>query len=104
MPRKPREVIEVKLMLLPPAKDKCQCCAVDHPPKYPHNQQSLFWHSWFYGQYGRWPTWWDAIAHCEQPVQDFWLDALQKRDVDMGDKPDKVIACLVLAGLLGEPM
>lgn len=59
-------------MLLPPSPDKCQECAVDHPPEEPHNKQSLYYQTKFRGDHGRWPTWRDAVAHCAPEVQEFW--------------------------------
>lgn len=64
--------------LLPPKKDVCQSCAVKHPPEHPHNQQSLYWQYWFYGQHQRWPKWEDAMAHCTPEMQQFWVTELAK--------------------------
>lgn len=69
--------------LLPPKPDVCQCCAVDHPPDMPHNQQSLYWQYWFYGTNGRWPTWNDAMAHCTPEMQDKWRITLKEHGVDL---------------------
>ena len=68
-------------MLLPPAADKCQCCAVKHPPEHPHNQQSLYWQYWFWGQHGRWPTWADAMEHCTPDMKAFWVAELAKHNI-----------------------
>ena len=67
-----------RMTLLPPAPGKCQACATDHEPELPHNQESLYWHYWFYGQHGRWPTWDDAMAHCFDEVRDLWKQAMVK--------------------------
>lgn len=69
------------LYLLPPAPDKCQACAVKHPPEHPHNQQSLHWQYWFWGQHQRWPTWADAMAHCTPEMQAFWVKELAKHKI-----------------------
>ena len=66
------------MMLLPPPKDKCPICAVDHPPGDPHNAQSLYYQYRFYGVRGRWPTWADAIAHCSAWMQEQWTELLKK--------------------------
>ena len=58
--------------ILPTASDKCQFCARDHPPREPHDAQSLYYQMAFKGAQGRWPTWADAIAHCEEPVRKAW--------------------------------
>ena len=68
------------MQLLPPGEGVCQICARDHEPDMPHNQQSLHYQYWFYGKHGRWPTWADAIAHCDEKTQGLWKEALQRRE------------------------
>jgi len=68
-------------ILLPPRKDVCQSCAVDHKPDQPHNQQSLYYQYWFWGQNNRWPTWADAMAHCAPEVQSQWKTLLAEKGV-----------------------
>lgn len=69
--------------LLPPNKNVCQQCAVDHDPELPHNQQSVYWQYWFLSQHNRWPTWTDAIAHCTEDMKAFWIDELAKRGIEV---------------------
>lgn len=66
------------LKLLPCAPGVCQECAVDHDPRLPHNQQSLYWQYRFYNANGRWPTWDDAMAHCTPQTQALWRQAMAK--------------------------
>jgi len=66
-------------MLLPPAKDVCQECATKHDPDSPHNAQSLYYQYSFKAEYGRWPTWKDALAHCPQRIKEMWIEELKKR-------------------------
>lgn len=61
-----------EMQLLPPASHLCQKCATDHPDELPHNQQSLYWHMWFKKEYGRGPTWEDAMAHCTEEMKQEW--------------------------------
>lgn len=61
----------------------CEMCATAHDPRMPHNQQSLTYQYKFYDQHGRWPTWEDAMAHCEPEVQQAWKDALRERGVEV---------------------
>lgn len=70
-----------QFMLLPPKPDVCQECAVDHPPEYPHNRDSLFYQCIFYQTNGRWPTWKDAMAHCDDATKEAWKKALTERGV-----------------------
>lgn len=64
-------------MLLPPAPDKCQECAVDHEKGQAHNKQSLYYQAYFRSHHGRWPTWRDAVAHCAPEIQAFWEEELR---------------------------
>ena len=61
----------------------CEMCATAHDPGMPHNQQSLAYQYKFYDENGRWPTWKDAMAHCEPDVQQTWIDALKERGVEV---------------------
>lgn len=67
------------MMLLPPSGEKCPICAVAHQPSQPHNAQSLYYQYRFYGVRGRWPTWADASAHCDQETRDLWEEELRSR-------------------------
>ena len=66
--------------LLPPP-DVCQECAVDHDKRSPHNKQSLYYQYSFYAEHGRWPTWEDAMAHCDEEVKEAWIEALAEQGV-----------------------
>lgn len=66
------------MQLLPPKPGTCPICAVDHPADQPHNQQSLYYQYRFYGVRGRWPTWADAIAHCNDATRKHWEAELRR--------------------------
>lgn len=68
------------MMLLPPAPGTCPACAVKHREDEPHNCQSLYYQYRFYGLRGRWPTWADAIAHCDQDMKAYWREALTQQN------------------------
>lgn len=70
-------------MLLPPPPDVCQECAVDHVPEMPHNQQSLYYQYKFYRENDRWPTWKDAMAHCDEQMKEWWTCELRQRGVEI---------------------
>jgi predicted RNA-binding protein with PUA-like domain len=72
---------ENALNLLPPAPGLCQVCAVDHPEEQPHNNGSLYYQMRFHAEHGRWPTWQDALAHCNPVVQALWERELRERGV-----------------------
>jgi hypothetical protein len=52
--------------LLGPPPGKCSECAITHEPKMPHDARSLFYQYNFYAKNGRWPTWNDAMSHCDE--------------------------------------
>lgn len=64
--------------LLPVPPGKCPTCAVAHDPALPHNAQSLFYQYRFYSQRGRWPTWKDALEHCDADMKALWEAELRK--------------------------
>ena len=72
---------KTKWMLLPAPKGTCQKCAVAHAEDQPHNQQSLFWQYWFFGQHERWPTWKDAMEHCSDETKRQWTEQLAKHGI-----------------------
>ena len=69
------------LMLLPAKPGTCPECATEHEPHLPHNHDSLYYQYHFYFQHERWPTWHDAMAHCDPQMKSFWIEALAKRGV-----------------------
>lgn len=72
-----------EFLIMPPKPGTCPECAVEHDPAYPHNRDSLFYQYNFYGKYGRWPTWMDAMEHCTQEMKDFWVEALKEKGVEI---------------------
>ena len=69
-------------MLAPAPEGTCPECAIKHDPGYPHDAASLFYQYRFFGEHGRWPTWNDALAHCEPVTQERWARALAARGID----------------------
>ena len=67
-----------KLDLLMPRPGLCQECATKHEPGEPHNAKSLFYQMRFFTRENRWPTWLDAMSHCEKEIQDEWIIELIK--------------------------
>lgn len=61
----------------------CPECAVEHDPRMPHYRDSLTYQYKFYDQHGRWPTWADAMAHCDPKVKEAWIEALRKHGVEV---------------------
>jgi hypothetical protein len=57
-----------------------------HPPKDPHDANSLYYQYAFFGEHGRWPTWKDALAHCPDKVRAVWEREL--RALGVWSEPD----------------
>ena len=64
-----KEIPFEDVVILPPKPGVCQICAVDHEPDQPHNRDSLYYQMKFRQQHGRFPTWADAMAHCDEHVK-----------------------------------
>lgn len=64
------------MMLLPPAPHKCPICAVAHLPQDPHDRGSLYYQMQFFRKHGRYPTWADAMAHCDEETKQAWRNEL----------------------------
>lgn len=73
-----RDIVQFGLM--PPHPGTCAVCGVKHEPSQPHNAQSMYYQYAFYGEHGRWPTWADAIAHCDGITRDMWKDILTEKN------------------------
>lgn len=69
------------LGLLPAKEGTCSQCAVKHEPEQPHNRDSMFYQYRFYNEFGRWPTWVDAMEHCSFEVKDHWIRSLKELGV-----------------------
>lgn len=80
------------MMLMPAAPGTCPECAAVHDPAQPHNQQSLYYRYRFYADHGRWPTWADAMAHCDAETRKVWRTELEKRGIDVDGK-SKAASC-----------
>lgn len=61
----------------------CPECASVHDPGQPHNRDSLTYQYKFYDQYGRYPTWADAMAHCTKEVKELWVQALGEKGIEV---------------------
>ena len=64
---------------------QCPECAVKHAPEMPHDQTSMFWLYSFMEKQGRWPTWNDALAHCQPEMRQRWVAALAERGIVVPD-------------------
>lgn len=66
----------------------CPMCAVKHDPRMPHNRDSLTYQYKFYDQHGRFPSWADAMEHCDPEVKEAWTQALEAKGVKVQRHPE----------------
>ena len=77
--------IKSNFFLLPPSPYLCQACAVDHPIEDPHNRGSLYYQFKFHADHGRWPTWVDAMDHCDEKTKAEWSKELLAAGVKLNN-------------------
>ena len=58
-----------EFQLVAPVPGACRICADFHDPEQPHNRNSLYFQMRFRKKYGRYPTWEDAMAHCNEQTK-----------------------------------
>ncbi len=65
----------------------CEMCGVQHDPTLPHNRDSLMYQYKFYDQHGRFPSWADAMEHCDEEMKRLWTESLEQRGIDVKKYP-----------------
>ena len=73
--------------LIPPKAGVCQECACDHHPDEPHNKDSLYYQYKFHADHDRFPTWEDAMAHCDDEIKEI------TREVVSAEKMQRKCEC-----------
>lgn len=69
--------------VLPPGTGRCRNCGVAHDDMAPHDATSFYYRILFHNTHGRSVTWADAMAHCEEPVQEAWTKHLNSIGIDI---------------------
>ena len=72
--------------IIAPRKGSCPVCAAMHDPAQPHDRNSLYYRMKFRRKFGRFPTWADAMGHCDASVQEMWRRKLRERGEVIGDE------------------
>ena len=70
-----------EIKVFPPSPGVCRWCATKHDPKEPHNRDSLYYQNRFRKKYKRFPTWDDAMAHCDDDTKTKWRKLLADRGI-----------------------
>jgi predicted glycoside hydrolase/deacetylase ChbG (UPF0249 family) len=77
------------MMLKRTPEGTCSICAVKHDPRLPHNRDSLAYQYNFYDQHGRFPSWADAMAHCDPAVKAAWTELLEENGVKVDELKER---------------
>jgi hypothetical protein len=83
-----QKVETAKFKMMPPRPDACQVCATKHDPRLPHNAQSMYYQYAFFAAVGRWPTWADACAHCDDAMRTAWRGGLEQQGAKWTEPPE----------------
>lgn len=75
------------MVFMPPLPDLCPVCASGHAPEQPHNAESLYYQMTFHAEHGRWPTWLDAMALCDEQIREYWTRELAACGVLLAESP-----------------
>ena len=71
------------LKLFPPLNPYlCKECGVDHDPELPHDACQLCYQYYIYQREGRWGTWADAMAHCDEETKKIWTEEIRLMGID----------------------
>ena len=68
-----------KIKLIPPQPGVCPLCAARHKANEPHDRDSFLYQNQFFRKSGRFPTWEDAMSHCDAETQAAFRADLERR-------------------------
>ena len=78
-----------EIKVVPPSPGTCPVCATKHDPKEPHDRDSLYYQNSFRKRHRRFPTWADAMAHCEEGVKADFKKRLEYRGIFLDETINK---------------
>lgn len=79
----PRDSSATWTIIGTPRPGACSQCFIEHHPAFPHDAQSLQYQYRFNAEHGRWPTWEDAMAHCDDEVYEAFREGLAAQGVEV---------------------
>ena len=71
--------------IVPPLPGSCRICAARHDPEKPHDKDSLYYQNWFFRRYKRFPTWEDAMSHCDDRTKADFKAMLTRHGISLDD-------------------
>lgn len=72
-----------EIKVVAPGPGRCPYCATIHKKGEPHDRDSLYYQNRFFRDNGRFPTWEDAMRHCDDATKEAWTKKLKRRGIDM---------------------
>lgn len=72
-----------EIRITAPTPGTCPICATKHDKHEPHDKGSLYYQNWFYKKHGRFPTWEDAMDHCDEKVKAKCRKKLNRRGITL---------------------
>ena len=70
-----------EIKVVPTSPGSCPICATRHDPQEPHDRDSLYYQNWFRKRYKRFPTWEDAMSHCDEKTKRGYIRKLARRGI-----------------------
>ena len=77
--QKRMEVIRISA----PVPGTCPVCATVHDKHEPHDLNSLYYQNQFFKAHKRFPTWADALQHCDPMMKAMWCEKLKKAGIEV---------------------
>lgn len=77
--QKRMEVIRISA----PVLGTCPVCATVHDKHEPHDLNSLYYQNQFFKAHRRFPTWADALHHCDPMMKAMWCEKLKKAGIEV---------------------
>ena len=72
-----------EIRITAPGPGKCPYCAAEHDKGEPHDANSLYYRNRFFKDNGRFPTWEDAMKHCDEDTRRKWIEKLKRRGIEI---------------------
>lgn len=91
------------VVLAPTKPGTCPECGKVHEPGWPHDRDSLAYQYNFYDKHGRWPSWADAMEHCDNNTKAYWKTQLDAHGVDLNAQPETEVMSVEVKATGGRP-
>ena len=76
---KSMEVIRISA----PVPGTCPVCATVHDKAEPHDLNSLYYQNQFFKTHRMFPTWADALCHCDSAMKTMWREKLKRAGIEV---------------------